>query len=74
MASIDPKCRPHRAARNDNRVGRRAGDPAPSLNPVLDHDEYSPRRRRYDVESSSEDGPKQRGAIAVSFAVVFRKR
>jgi hypothetical protein len=73
MASTSPKRHPHRLGRTDVSVDDHAGDPEPAPDPLVGR-ERPPRRPRFAGVFSAGDGHVQAGAIAVSFAVVSRKR
>ena len=73
MASTNPKRHPHRLARTDVPVDDRAGDPDPTQNLLVGR-QRRPRRPRFASVLSADDGHVQAGAIAVTFAVVSRKR
>ena len=73
MASTSPKCHPHRLGRIAVSVDDRASDPEPAQDPLIGR-KRGPRRPRFAGVSSADDRQVQTGAIAVSFAIVSRKR
>jgi hypothetical protein len=73
MASTSPKFHPHRLGRTEVSVDDRASEPEPAPDPLIGR-KRGPRRPRFAGVSSADDRQVQTGAIAVSFAIVSRKR
>ena len=73
MASTNPKCHSHQPGRTEVSVDDRASDPEPVQDPLIGR-KRGPRRPRFAGVSSADDRQVQTGAIAVSFAIVSRKR
>ena len=73
MASTSPKCHSHQPGRKEVSVDDRASDPEPAQDPLIGR-KRGPRRPRFAGVSSADDRQVQTGAIAVSFAIVSRKR
>jgi len=70
MDSSNPKRRAHRMGLTDVPVDDHAGNAEPAPAPLAGRE----RRPRFAGVSSADDGHVQAGAIAVSFAVVSRRR
>jgi hypothetical protein len=70
MASPDLKHRAHRTDRADVPVDYAAGNPEPAQARLVDRE----RRPRFADVFPADDGRMQGGSIAVSFAVVSRRR
>jgi hypothetical protein len=73
MASTSPKRHPQRLGRTDVSADDHAGETEPAPDPLVGR-ERSRRRPRFADILPAGDGRVQAGAIAVSFAVVSRKR